>query len=226
MAPFEGRAGAPANAAPPGRAAVAVGRRHEKVEPGGGFPRGWKISASDLRAEGRHERRGRPGRWSGARELRTRFAIEQPHAVVGSERRSHQEVEPECCRGPADSYSPLWAVRSGSVGWTGHHRPPGGTEHVRARGDRPGSRTMGHICPARTRPRPPARVAARRPSSSGARAGRPSARGRGLGGRGECGPWAVAVATAATAAERSARPSRAGVCSGLLHDFSIFFFIF
>jgi len=165
------------------------------------------------------------GRWSGARELRTRFAIEQPHAVVGSERRSHQEVERR--RGPADSYSPLWALRSASVGWTGHHRPPGGKEHVRAQGDGPGSRissrTTGRVGPARTPPRPPARVAARRPSSAGARVGPSSARGRGLGGRGECGPWAVAVAAAATAAERSARPSRAGVNSGLLHDFSFFF---
>ena len=58
------------------------------------------------------------GQWGGARESSRRSAIEQPHPVEGSKRRSHQEVEPEHRRGPADSKSSLWAVSSASA-WVG-----------------------------------------------------------------------------------------------------------
>ena len=103
------------------REAWLSGGVHEKVEPGeAALPRrSCKISASDLRGEGGGTSVvGDLGRWCGTRESSRRSAIEQPHPVEGSKRRSHQEVEPEHRRGPADSKSPLWAVSSASA-WVG-----------------------------------------------------------------------------------------------------------
>jgi len=209
VAPFEGGAGAPADAAPPGRAAAAVGRRHERVEPGGGFPCGWRISTSGPGADGaaraswaiwgggaalvscaRALRSSSPTRWWARSAARTKKS--SPSVVADQQTRARLS-------GPC-----------GARAWAG-----------RAIMDRPVGRGM---CEPEVTDRAVAPQAASGQALGGGRGRRHAwrlgararrARGRdgrvraGAGSRGAAsadrGPWPWA--TAATAAERSARPS-------------------
>ena len=113
-----------ANAAPPARGKVAVGRRHDKAEPGEWLPARLvqDLGIGSEGGGGGTSVMGDLGRWFGARESSRCSAIEQPRVVEGSERRSHQEVEPERRHGPVDSESLLWAVLGASA-WSGRAIP-------------------------------------------------------------------------------------------------------